>query len=277
MSHESHAAPEREYVLGTSQDELTRLGFQHSVWRAQACALWERAGFAPGHTILDVGAGPGFATQDLARLVGPGGRVIAADISQRFIEHLTESTRRLGLENVTPVLRDVQDLDIEKESVDGAYVRWVLSFVPDPERVVRGVARALRPGAVFAMQEYVAYSSMRLAPPSAACERVVRAVIESWRLRGGNSDVGLVLPGILERAGLSVRELTPISRVARPGSALWQWPEGFFKNYVPTLVASGLLTEDEQRAFFLDWNARARDPDAFFLSPLVLDVIAVKR
>jgi SAM-dependent methyltransferase len=59
---------EREYVLGTNDEELARLGFQHRVWGEQAFALWERAGFAPGQTILDAGCGPGFATLDLARL-----------------------------------------------------------------------------------------------------------------------------------------------------------------------------------------------------------------
>ena len=60
-----------EYVLGTNDEELMRLGFQHRVWGEQAFALWERAGFAPGQTIVDVGCGPGFATLDLARLTNP--------------------------------------------------------------------------------------------------------------------------------------------------------------------------------------------------------------
>jgi ubiquinone/menaquinone biosynthesis C-methylase UbiE len=76
---------EKEYVLGTDRAELERLGLQHQLWLAQAVAAWERAGFRRGHRILDVGCGPGFATVDLAQRVGPRGKFVAVDISQRFL------------------------------------------------------------------------------------------------------------------------------------------------------------------------------------------------
>ena len=68
---------QREYVLGTNDAEIARLGLQHRLWYAYAYALWERAGIGPGMTVLDAGCGPGFATQDLAALVGPKGKIIA--------------------------------------------------------------------------------------------------------------------------------------------------------------------------------------------------------
>src|SRR5688572_10276714 len=77
-----------EYLLGVGDDELARLEFQHLVWGALASRAWERAGFAPGHTILDVGCGPGHATLDLARLVTRAGRVHGVEISERFVAHL---------------------------------------------------------------------------------------------------------------------------------------------------------------------------------------------
>ena len=81
---------ETEYVLGTDRAELERLGLQHQLWLAQATAAWERAGFRRGHQILDVGCGPGFATLDLAQRVGRRGKVVAVDISHRFLTHLEE-------------------------------------------------------------------------------------------------------------------------------------------------------------------------------------------
>jgi ubiquinone/menaquinone biosynthesis C-methylase UbiE len=68
--------------------EIARLEFQHAVWRDDAAEAWRRAGFLPGDTVIDVGAGPGFATLDIATIVGPHGRVIAIDQSQRFLAHL---------------------------------------------------------------------------------------------------------------------------------------------------------------------------------------------
>src|SRR3989304_6218773 len=153
-----------EYVLGTDDEELMRLGFQHRVWGEQAFALWERAGFAPGQTIIDVGCGPGFATLDLARLVGPKGHVIAVDHSARFLEHLKGQLAAQGIQNVETRLQSVEQLDLPKESIDAAYARWVLCFLGDAQSVVAAVAKALRTGGVFAVQDYFQYRTATLAP-----------------------------------------------------------------------------------------------------------------
>ena len=76
------AQKERDYVLGTHDDEIVRLGLQHRVWRARTHDAWRRAGFTIGQTLLDVGCGPGYASLDLAELVGPTGRVVAIDRSR---------------------------------------------------------------------------------------------------------------------------------------------------------------------------------------------------
>src|SRR5947209_3771961 len=64
---------ERDYVLGTHDEEIERLGLQHLVWRPRMMAAWGRAGVTRGSRVLDVGAGPGFATADLAEVVGETG------------------------------------------------------------------------------------------------------------------------------------------------------------------------------------------------------------
>jgi len=268
---------EREYVLGTNDEELVRLGFQHRVWGEYAYAIWERARFAPGQTILDVGCGPGFATLDLARIVGSTGRVIAVDESSRFLDYLNGQLRAQGVNNVETRLADVQSLRLPAASIDAAYARWVLCFVRDPRAVVAAVAAALRPGGVLAVQDYFNYRAVTLAPRSAIFAKVIDAVEQSWRVHGGDPDVASRLPGIVRECGLDLREVRPISRVARPGSALWDWPTTFFRNYVPVLVGMGLLTASDQTAFEEDWARRSNDPDTFFCTPPVYDVIAVKR
>jgi hypothetical protein len=57
---------ERDYVLGTDDDEIERLGLQRLVWRRPMLDAWHRAGITRGSRVIDVGAGPGFATSDLA-------------------------------------------------------------------------------------------------------------------------------------------------------------------------------------------------------------------
>ncbi|TWT43680.1 Ubiquinone/menaquinone biosynthesis C-methyltransferase UbiE [Phycisphaerae bacterium RAS1] len=268
---------EREYVLGTHAAELTRLGLQHRLWSGHALALWERCGLAEGHTILDVGCGPGYATLDLAQLVGPRGRVFAVDASQRFIDRLRGECSARGVTNVEPIVADVHEYRPAAASLDGAYARWVLCFLTDPQKVVAHVAAGLRPGGFFAVQDYFNYESLCVAPRSPAFERVVAAVGESWRKHGGDPDLAGRLPAMMERCGLELREIRPILRVARPGSALWQWPTTFFSNYVPALVEMGLLTRDEQNDFEREWAERTQNPSAFFVTPPVFDIVGVKR
>lgn len=271
---------ERDYILGTNDAELDRLGLQHHIWSGPAFALWERAGFRPGHTVLDVGCGPGFASLDLARLLGPTSRVIAVDESQRFVSHLVAQMKAQAIETIDARVGDVQRLDqcgIPAGSVDAAYCRWVLCWVRDPAAVVAGVARALRPGGVFAVQDYFNYLSLTLAPRSEAFTRVIQAVGESQRASGGDPDVAGRLPRIFRDHGLEVREIRPILRVARPGDLLWQWPTTFFRNYVPRMVAAGFLTPAEQQAFEREWAYRTDDPTSFFVTPPVFDIVGIKR
>jgi ubiquinone/menaquinone biosynthesis C-methylase UbiE len=265
-----------EYVLGTGDDELARLGFQHRVWGEQAFGIWERAGFAPGQTVLDVGCGPGFATLDLARIVTSTGRIIAVDASQRYLDHLAAQAAAQSLGHVDIRLGDVTALDLPANSIDGAYARWVLCFVSNPGAAIAAVAKALRPGGVFAVQDYFNYEAIALAPRSELFRRVIDAVLKRWRLTGGDPDFAGRLPELFSRAGMVVREIRSVLRVARPGTALWNWPTSFFRNFVPTLVEAGLLSAEDQRAFEEEWARRSVDPNSFFCTPPFYDVVAYK-
>lgn len=267
---------EREYVLGTDEAERVRLGFQHQVWTGATVAAWERANFRRGATLLDIGCGPGYVTFDLADLVGSDGQVIGVDISQRFVAHVNAEAARRGMRHVTARVEDLASLSQPAASIDGAFARWVMCFLPDPGLVIQHVARALRPGAALAILDYSHYEGFRFGPASHAAERVFRAVADSFRAHGGNPDVGMMLPGHMRAAGLEVRSIQPLVRAGRPGTALWEWPRTFFQIFLPTLVAEGALTEAEHAEFWADYGERSADPGAFFMSPPMVEVIGVK-
>src|SRR6476661_8517008 len=123
---------ELEYVLGTADAEIWRLGMQHAVWRSDATHAWRIAGFRPGSTIIDVGCGPGFAALDLAELVGPTGRVHAIDQSARFTAHLDAQAAARGIANIATTTADLDGFEFDGLSADGAWIRWVLAFVHEP-------------------------------------------------------------------------------------------------------------------------------------------------
>jgi len=272
----THPQNKDDYLLGSHDDELQRLAFQHRVWSAPAADLWQRAGFRYGATILDLGCGPGFTTLDLAQLVGPEGRVIAVDGSERFLDHLTATLERNDIQNVEVIHTDVHDLNLEEESIDGAYARWLFCFLQKPAAVVESVGRALRPGGALAVTDYFNYRAFTFAPRHEALDRVIAAVQECWRRRGGDLEIQGRMASIMRDAGLDVTEVSQICRVAEPGSPEWNWPRTFFKTFITTLEEAGLTTPKERREFERAWSERAADPTSRLFLPPQIDVVGIK-
>lgn len=275
-----------EYVLGTGQDESARLGLQHRLWSAAAHKLWERAGIRPGLHILDAGCGPGFAALDMAQITGPSGRVVGLDESPAFLKELGDEARARRFQNIDRVLGDVQAmpeaLPGHHHAFDLAYLRWVLCFVKDPDAVARGLAHLVKPGGRVAIHDYFNYEySIKIAPRSPAFERVVEAIGQSWRARGGNPDIMADVPGLLQKHGFHVESLDVIQRVARSPAggtdSMWHWPDTFFKTFTPKLVHAGYLTQPEADAGLAAWSAAEKNPAAFSLMPSVFEIIAVKK
>jgi SAM-dependent methyltransferase len=269
---------EREYILGTHDEEVDRLGLQHRVWRPRALDAWRRAGFTMGQTIVDVGSGPGYATIDLAGIVGPSGRVVALDRSRRFLDALRHTARIRGLEDRIEIHElDLAESPLPAGSADGAWARWVLAFVREPRALLARIRDVLRPGGVLVSHEYFDYSTWRLSPRSPELEEFVSIVMESWRADGGEPDIGFELPRWLEELGFEIRSLTPIVDAVRPSSFVWQWPSAFVDVGLARLVSLGRLTEEKARRIRAAFDARERDPSALMITPAVLEVIAERK
>lgn len=269
--------PAREYILGTDDAELRRLGFQHQLWSDLAHRTWKNSGILPGMRVLDVGCGPGFASLDLSALVGPRGRVVAVDESPAFIDHLRAQAEARGITSIEAHVCDVQRLEAfasDAAPFDLAYSRWVMCFVPDPAAVVRGVARLLRPGGVFCVNDYFNYESMTIAPRCDDFSRGIAAVGRSWRDRGGDPDIIARLPRLCAESGMTLNRLEVDQRIARSGDSMWAWPDTFWRNYIPRLVQSGHLSASEGEAFMRSWHRASNDPHAFMLLPPVFEFIA---
>lgn len=264
-----------EYVLSTSDEELIRLGIQHGLWVNQARKLWWKAGFGGSDRLLDIGCGPGYTSMDLSRFAGPQANITSIDTSEKFLSFLNQQIRKTKLPIQTHQTK-LEELNLKKKDFDGAYCRWVLCFVKDPKHCLQKISSHLRPGALFAIQEYVDYGAMGLCPNPGVLPEIVDAIFKSWRTRGGDPDIAQKLPQLLEETGFKVRHIRPISRIARPRSKLWKWPDSFYKSFVPELVKTGFLKESVAAQFFKEWETASRSSSTFFYAPSVANIIAEK-
>lgn len=109
-----------------------------------------------GMTVLEPGPGMGFFTLEIARLVGPSGRVIAVDLQPRMIEELKCRARRAGLfdridARVVPA--DSMTLDGLDRTVDFVFVFAVVHELPSAGHFFAEAARAMKPGATVLLAE----------------------------------------------------------------------------------------------------------------------------
>ena len=265
---------ERDYLLGTHDAEVERLGLQHRVWRPRVLDAWRRAGITVGSTVVDAGAGPGWASLDLAEMVGPEGRVHALERSARFVEVLNRSAAARGLRNIAAATVDLVTDPLPASGADALWIRWVLAFVSDPAAVLAKLHAALRPGGVAVIHEYLDYNTLAILPDSPAIEDFKRLVVEDWRATGGEPDIGRFLPGLLPAAGFRIRSMQPLVETVRKDDLVWQWPTSWGRNYPRYLVEAGKVDQAWADRVTSAFDAAEADPNAVIVTPMVLEIIA---
>jgi SAM-dependent methyltransferase len=106
----------------------------------------DRACVRPGETVLDLACGPGVAALLAALRVGPRGRVIGLDISERMVAQATSEGARRGLTNVTFARRDMEATGLEAGSVDVVVCAFGLMYAANRGAALAEARRVLRPG-----------------------------------------------------------------------------------------------------------------------------------
>lgn len=124
--------------------------------------LWQdpRRVLAPyvreGMTVLEPGPGMGFFTLELARLVGPSGRVVAVDVQPRMLAGLRRRAARAGLlERVDSRLASPETLGLTDlaGAVDFTLAFGVVHELPAIQSFFAEVAQASKPGAGLLVAE----------------------------------------------------------------------------------------------------------------------------
>jgi ubiquinone/menaquinone biosynthesis C-methylase UbiE len=108
----------------STEDARDRLG--------EAEEVMELAGAKPGMSVADVGAGEGYYTVRLARIVGPKGRVLAEDIVPETRDRLSDRVQREKLDNVAVKLGTPDNPMLPHESFDRVFLVHMYHEVQSP-------------------------------------------------------------------------------------------------------------------------------------------------
>ncbi len=118
-----------------------------------------------GATVADIGSGTGYFTWRLAEQVGPGGKVYAVDVQPAMLDLTKAAVAEHKLSNVEYVLATDSSARLPERSVDLAFIAYAYHEFGDPEAMMRGIRRALKPGGRVVILEYAKESNIAPASP----------------------------------------------------------------------------------------------------------------
>lgn len=125
----------------------------------------------PGARLLDAGCGPGDDVLELARQVGPHGRVVGVDVREPMI---AEARRRVAASDL-PVefhVGDIYALDLPADSFDGCRADRVFQHLERPEQALAELVRVTRPGGVVVVFD-VDWATLVVDAPDQATTRAI--------------------------------------------------------------------------------------------------------
>lgn len=127
--------------------------------------LTEKLAIKPGQTVADIGAGAGYDSLRLARIVGPRGIVIAEDIRPEYLTGLVKSVRAQGLKNVVAALGEAHDPRLKPGSVDTAILIHMYHEISAPYAFLYNLAPALKAGGRVGVMDAERATNQHGTPP----------------------------------------------------------------------------------------------------------------
>lgn len=113
-------------------------------------------------------------------------------------------------------------------------------------------------------------------PGRGSFDAFVAEVMANWRHTGGEPDIGRALPSLLRASGFRVRHIRPLIFAVHPCDFIWQWPSTFLKSHLVRLAELGRRDSAWAGTVRHEFEEAESDPTTVMLTPLVLEIVAVK-
>jgi ubiquinone/menaquinone biosynthesis C-methylase UbiE len=107
-----------------------------------------------GDVVADIGAGSGYYTFRMSKLVGPKGKVLAVDIQKEMLDIIRDRMKKENVANVEPVLGEEADPKLKDESVDVILLVDVYHEFAVPYEMTEKMVKALKPGGRLVFVEF---------------------------------------------------------------------------------------------------------------------------
>ena len=108
-----------------------------------------KLGVIDGHKVIDLGAGSGFYSIEVAKKVGASGRVYAVDVQKNLLERLRSVASNQGIKNIEVVWGNAENIGgtkLREAIADRVIASNILFQIEKPDEFCLEIKRVLKPG-----------------------------------------------------------------------------------------------------------------------------------
>jgi ubiquinone/menaquinone biosynthesis C-methylase UbiE len=116
--------------------------------------LLELLKLQPGEVVADIGAGSGYYSFRMAKLVGEKGKILAVDIQQEMLDIIADRQKKENVPQIERILGTDKDPKLTKESVDLILMVDVYHEFEHPHEMTEKMLEALKPGGRLVFVEF---------------------------------------------------------------------------------------------------------------------------
>jgi ubiquinone/menaquinone biosynthesis C-methylase UbiE len=246
--------------------------------RGQVQWAWEKGarnltwfGLRDGMSILELGSGPGFVTEQLLALC-PNSHITCVEIDLDLILPAERYLQSKGLGGRYTIIHgDLMKMDLPGDAFDFAYASLVFQHLRDPRGAMEEIRRVLKPGGRLVINDIDVGLGEIYGPQDPEVDAIENKLHETVAQRGGNPRIGRQLWRLLAATGYENMDLeaVPVHTDKLGFDTLFpdEWDPGRFK---PALEL-GTITRADVETLHKAHIATHASPDryALFISLMV--------
>jgi len=257
------------YAISGGKKGKERLNLLARVMLPTTSQLLTKVGLKKGMNCLDVGCGGGHVTLLMATIVGPSGEVIGTDTDGEILALAREDAEAANLDNVEFRQADASSSRWHRE-YDLVYARFLLSHLGRPQNCLEAMVNACRREGTIVIED-TDCSGNFCHPPFAAYERFTELYQKVIQRRGGDSNIGPRLPGMLRNAGAKEIEISvfQLAHIQGEGKLIARIT---MERIADAVTSEGLATQTEVRQIIDDLDAAAVNSEIVISQPRIFQV-----
>lgn len=219
----------------------------------------------PETVLLDVGAGPGTISVDLASRVAS---VTATEVGEAELALSRDLAAERGVTNMRFEVQDVHALDVPDATYDVVHAHQVLQHVADPVQALREMRRVTRRGGLVSVRDSD-YHGFTWFPALPELDEWMTLYQAAARANGGEPDAGRRLLAWAREAGFTdVVATSSTWCFAEDADRAWwggMWADRILESAMATqLLDEGRASRADLERLSAGWRRWAEHPDGWF-------------